>query len=132
MPKYTTASNSPAANYGANAGTKYSYEVNFGVLDPLQTNPLRGYTVANHPSALKRARQNEKRRMRNKSVRTKVRGAIKSVRDAVEAKDTDTAGSALGKATVVIDKAASKGVLHRRTASRTISRLSRQVNTIGQ
>ena len=86
--------------------------------------------MANHASALKRARQNEQRRMRNKAVRTKLRGAIKSVRQAIEAKDQDAARTALSAAEPVIDQAASKGVLPKRTAARKISRLAKQVHAL--
>jgi small subunit ribosomal protein S20 len=86
--------------------------------------------LANHASALKRARQNELRRMRNKAYRTKVRGAIKTVRQALEAKDQEAARAALKQAEPVIDKAASKGVLPKKTASRKISRLTKQINAL--
>ena len=86
--------------------------------------------MANHASALKRARQNEQRRMRNKAIRTKLRGAIKSVRQAIEAKDQAAARTALTAAEPVIDRAASKGVLPKRTAARKISRLAKQVNAL--
>jgi len=86
--------------------------------------------LANHASALKRARQNEKRRVRNKAVRTRMRGAIKSVRQALEAKDQEAAREALKAAEPIIDKAASKGVLPKRTAARKISRLAKQVHTL--
>ena len=86
--------------------------------------------MANHASALKRARQNEKRRVRNKAVRTRMRGAIKSVRQALEAKDQEAAREALKAAEPIIDKAASKGVLPKRTAARKISRLAKQVHTL--
>jgi small subunit ribosomal protein S20 len=86
--------------------------------------------LANHPSALKRARQNEKRRVRNRAVRTKVRRAVKEVRQALTAGEPEAARQALGKAVPVIDKAASKGVLHPRSASRKISRLYRQVDAL--
>ena len=71
--------------------------------------------MANHKSALKRVRQSENRRLRNKAVKTRVKGVIKSVRQAVEAGQADQAAEALGTAIPVIDKAASKGVLHRKT-----------------
>jgi small subunit ribosomal protein S20 len=86
--------------------------------------------LANHASALKRARQNEKRRVRNKAVRTRLRGAIKSVRQALETKDQEAAREALKVAEPIIDKAASKGVLPKRTAARKISRLAKQVHAL--
>ena len=86
--------------------------------------------MANHKSALKRARQNEIRRMRNKSLKTQAKNVTKSVRQAVNEKSIETARSELDAAKSVIDKAAKKGVIHKNTASRKISRLSRLVETI--
>lgn len=87
--------------------------------------------MANHPSALKRARQSEKRRLRNKAYGTRVKGVIKAVRQAVDAGDAAAAQEALKQAVPVIDKAASKGVLHWKNAARKVSRLSQQVNGLG-
>ena len=83
--------------------------------------------MANHVSALKRAKQSEGRRMRNKAYRTKVRNAVKAVRAAVESKDQELAATALRKAASTIDKVAGKGVLTKNTASRYVARLSVQV-----
>jgi small subunit ribosomal protein S20 len=83
--------------------------------------------VAIHKDALKRAKQNEKRRLRNKDVRTFYRNRIKAVRAAIEAEDLPTAEDALKKAIRAIDGAVSKNVLHKNTASRYKSRLSRAV-----
>jgi len=86
--------------------------------------------LANHASALKRARQNLKRNTRNRAYRTRVRSVVKQVRQAIEAGDAEAAQSALSKAVPVIDKAASKGVLHKKNASRKVSRLSSQVASL--
>ncbi|MFC1811948.1 30S ribosomal protein S20 [Thermodesulfobacteriota bacterium] len=86
--------------------------------------------MANHKSALKRARQNEIRRLRNKSLKTRTKNATKSVRRAVDEKSIETARSELDSAKSVIDKSARKGVIHKNTAARKISRLSRLVETI--
>ncbi len=83
-----------------------------------------------HISALKRARQNEKRRGRNLRVESMVKSAVKRVRSAVEAKDAEGGRKALAKAIPMIQRAHSKGVYHKNTASRKISRLTRAVNTI--
>ena len=87
--------------------------------------------MANHKSALKRARQNEVRRMRNKSSKTRVKNVVKEVRLAVSEKSENII-SKLNIAQSVIDKAAKKGVIHKRTASRKISRLSRLANTLAK
>ena len=84
--------------------------------------------MANHKSALKRAGQNERRRLRNKAVQTRVKNVVKDVRLAV-AQDGGDAVELLNAAKSAIDKAAKKGVLHKKTASRKVSRLNRQVNT---
>jgi small subunit ribosomal protein S20 len=86
--------------------------------------------LANHASALKRARQNLKRNARNRAYRTRVRTVVKQVRQAVAAGDAEAAQAALKQAVPVIDKAAGKGVLHRKNASRKVSRLSRQVSAL--
>lgn len=83
--------------------------------------------MANHKSALKRAGQNERRRLRNKAVQTRVKNVVKDVRLAV-AQDEGDAAEKLNTAKSAIDKAAKKGVIHKRTASRKVSRLARQVN----
>lgn len=84
--------------------------------------------MANHKSALKRAGQNERRRLRNKAVQTRVKNVVKDLRLAV-AQDAENAGDQFNTAQSAIDKAAKKGVLHKKTASRKISRLAKQVNT---
>ena len=84
--------------------------------------------MANHKSALKRAGQNERRRLRNKAVQTRVKNVVKDVRLAVAA-DGGDAAQQLNTAQSAIDKAAKKGVLHKKTASRKISRLAKKVNT---
>ncbi|MDD2317219.1 MAG: 30S ribosomal protein S20 [Desulfobacterales bacterium] len=86
--------------------------------------------MANHKSALKRARQNENRRMRNRSVKTRVKNVVKSVRAAASEKPAENAFAELNTAKSIIDKACKKGVLHPKTASRKISRLSKLVNTL--
>ncbi|WP_320175558.1 30S ribosomal protein S20 [Maridesulfovibrio sp.] len=84
--------------------------------------------MANHKSALKRHRQSVKRNLRNNMVRTRIKNVVKEVRAAVEANDTELAATALRKATSVLDKAATKKVIHSRAAARRISRLSAAVN----
>jgi len=86
--------------------------------------------LANHKSAIKRARQNEKRRMRNKSTKTRIKNIVKGVRFTVSEKSNEAALAELNIAKSIIDNAAKKGVSHRNTASRKISRLSRLVKTI--
>jgi small subunit ribosomal protein S20 len=87
--------------------------------------------VANHPSAEKRNRQREKRTDRNRAATSAVRTLVKRVRTALHAKDKPAAETALKAATVALDKAATKGVIHRKAVSRTVSRLSAQVHKLG-
>ena len=86
--------------------------------------------MANHKSALKRAKQNEIRRLRNMGYKTRVKKAVRDVRSAVVENSADNAQESLRKAVSIIQKSASKGAVHRKRASRKISRLSRQVNQI--
>lgn len=88
--------------------------------------------MANHKSALKRLRQNEKKNERNKHIRSTLRTFIKRVREAVAGKDASVAKEALAAAIPVIDSAASKGVIHSSNASRNVSRLTRLVGTLNK
>lgn len=83
--------------------------------------------MANHESSKKRIRQTLKRTERNRHVRSTVRGSVKKVREAITAGDKTNAQAALATAVRRIDMAVSKGVYHRKTGSRYISRLSAQV-----
>lgn len=83
--------------------------------------------MANHKSAKKRAKQNVERRLRNRSVRTSIRNLEKSVRSAVETNDEKKA-AILCTTQSALHKAAKKGVIHKKTASRKISRLTKLVN----
>jgi len=84
--------------------------------------------LANHKSALKRARQNELSRLRNKAVKTRVKSIVKDVRFSVEESSNGDVVAKLISAQSLIDKASKKGVIHKRTAARKISRLSKLVN----
>jgi small subunit ribosomal protein S20 len=85
--------------------------------------------VANHKSALKRAKQNAIRRLRNKTVRTRVRNVVKDVQLTAGEQSGEKVSVSLNQAKSVIDIAAKKGVIHRKTAARKISRLSKLANT---
>ena len=87
--------------------------------------------MANTASAEKRNRQAQKRRARNIGVRTGVKSAVKKVRDALEKGDAAGAKTALKAAERTLDRAASKGVLHRNAASRRIARLAHAVAKVG-
>ena len=84
--------------------------------------------MANHKSALKRNRQSQVRRLRNRSNRTRMKGAIKAVYSAIEENSAEKVQEALKAAIPIIDRTAVKGALHKKTASRKVSRLTRHVN----
>ncbi len=88
--------------------------------------------MATHASALKRARQSERRRQRNASLKSALKTHSKKVLQAVEAKNPEEARSALLGAIPAIQKASGKKVIHKRTAARRISRLTRKVNSLHQ
>jgi len=81
-------------------------------------------------SAEKRARQSVKRNLHNRSVESGVKTILKKVETAVTSGNRDDAGKALLLAVKALNKAASKGVVHRNTASRNISRLTKKVNAL--
>ena len=86
--------------------------------------------MANIKSAKKRILVNRTKAERNKSIKSGVKTAIKKVSAAIDANDKDAAAKALVAATSAIDKAASKGVYHKNTAARKVSRLTVAVNKL--
>ena len=84
--------------------------------------------MANIKSAKKRILVNRTKAERNKAIKSGVKTAVKKVNAAIEANDKAAAASALVAATTTIDKPASKGVYHKNTASRKVSRLAQAVN----
>ena len=68
--------------------------------------------MANHKSALKRAKQNEERRQRNRARKTRMKNVVKAVEQAIATNDKELAMSKLKEAVSIIDKTASKGVIH--------------------
>ena len=86
--------------------------------------------MANIKSQKKRIRTAEKARIRNKAVRSELKTAVKGVRQAVEAKDLDAAQTAANKACRLLDKAASKGVIHKNQAAKRKSGVQKLVNTL--
>lgn len=85
--------------------------------------------MANHKSAVKRARQNEIRRLRNKTTKTRIKSIVKEVRSSAVKASSEETKDKLNTAQSVIDKASKKGVIHKRTAARKISRLTKLANT---
>jgi small subunit ribosomal protein S20 len=83
--------------------------------------------VANHKSALKRIRSSEKKRQRNRVVRSRTRTQIKKARVALDSGDVKNAVEATREAISELDKAVTKGVLHRNNAARRKSRLMKRL-----
>jgi small subunit ribosomal protein S20 len=91
---------------------------------PAKTAPKKSKSV------IKRARQAKERTVRNRSVKSKLKTLSKKVESEVANKNLESAQTALRKAISAIDRAASKGIIHKNTASRRISRLTRLVNSL--
>lgn len=84
--------------------------------------------MPNLKSAKKRLRQNLKRRARNKAIKTRVKTELRKVRDALLHHEPEKAAAHMPQATKVLYQAAAKGVIHRNTAARKISRLQKRLN----
>jgi small subunit ribosomal protein S20 len=84
--------------------------------------------MANHVSALKRARQTEKRTAVNRANTSQLRSSLRGLREAIAAGDKKKATEIYNATASTIDKAVGKGVLHKNTASRYKSRLSQRLN----
>ena len=85
--------------------------------------------MANIKSQIKRVKTNEKRRQRNKSVRSEVRTAVRKFREAVEAGNSEEAAELQRAASRALNKAASKGVIHKNQAANRKSAMPKRVNT---
>ena len=83
--------------------------------------------MASHESALKAHRQNLQNRDRNRQYRTRLRGALRTIRAAIDAGTPGEVKDAVRETVSLVDKMAGKGIIHRNTASRYKSRLSRRV-----
>lgn len=86
--------------------------------------------MANHKSALKRAKQSEEQRLINVGYKTRVKNVVKEVRSEIAEGSSDKAKETLKKAVSVLQKTASKGVFHKKKAARKISRLALQINQL--
>jgi small subunit ribosomal protein S20 len=86
--------------------------------------------MANIASARKRARQNEKRRRHNASLRSELRSAVKSVRKAIEAGDKSAASSVFRNASGIVDSIADKDIIHKNKAARHKSRLAAAIKAM--
>jgi small subunit ribosomal protein S20 len=86
--------------------------------------------MATHKSAIKKMRQDKVRRLRNKAYKTRVKTVVKNVEVAIMEKNKEAAEKALHEAVSVIDRVASKGIIHKNTAARKKSRLAKKVNAV--
>lgn len=84
--------------------------------------------MANHKQAIKRARQAKNRASRNAAIKTRVKSSVRAFHEAAASGDKDAVQTALKKATREIERAGSKGIMHKRTASRRASRLAKAAN----
>ncbi|MEL6509707.1 MAG: 30S ribosomal protein S20 [Pseudomonadota bacterium] len=87
--------------------------------------------MANSPQAKKRARQNERRFAVNKARRSRIRTFLRKVEEAIASGDKDAASTALQQAQPELMRGVSKGILHKNTVARKMSRLSSRVKAIG-
>ena len=88
--------------------------------------------MANIKSQIKRNKQNEKARQRNKSVKSALRTSVRRFREAADAGDVDSATAAMRAASVKLDKAVSKGVIHSNQAANRKSAIARRLNDLEQ
>lgn len=86
--------------------------------------------MANHPSAAKRHRQSEKKRIRNSAYKSTIRSSIRDLREKIKDGKTDEAQAALSTTVKLLDGAVTRGVLHRKSASRRVSRLTVATNAV--
>ncbi len=86
--------------------------------------------MANHASAKKRVRRNERRAVINTARRSRIRTFIKKVETAISSGDSNAAKDALKAAQPEIQKGVSKGIIHKNTAARKLSRLSASIKSI--
>ena len=85
--------------------------------------------MANHPSALKRHRQSLKRRQRNRDAKASIRTAVKKLAQLIETGDHEAAKAHAKFTTKLFDKAAVHGILHKKSAARSISRMQTKLNS---
>ena len=86
--------------------------------------------MANHKSAIKRHKQSLVRRERNRVVKSALKTVAKKVETAISGNEADVADNSLKAAIVALDRAARKGVIHKKTAARKKSRLAKKVNAL--
>lgn len=86
--------------------------------------------MANHKSALKRAKQSEQRRMRNRSRKSQLKTSVRTLEQAIAEKSEEQIAAGLKQAVATINRTASRGVIHKNKAARMVSRLTRRINRL--
>ncbi len=99
-------------------------------LHPISTKREFRTTMANHVSALKRVRQTEKRTAVNRANKSRVRGSLRALREAIQKGDAKAANAQYRATVSALDKSVQKGVLHANTASRYKSRLNARLKAL--
>ena len=85
--------------------------------------------MAQHKSAKKRIRQNDKKRTRNRHIRTTLRSAMKRFEQTLEKQNAEELKALLDKTISIVDTAASKGIIHKNKAARHVSQIRRKINS---
>jgi small subunit ribosomal protein S20 len=93
---------------------------------PIRPDTERGFRVANIKSQIKRNKQNEKARLRNKAVKSSLKTSVRKFREAADAGDVEQATALMREACRSLDKAASKGVIHKNQAANRKSAIARR------
>ena len=88
--------------------------------------------MANIKSQIKRNKQNEKARIRNKAVKSELKTSVRKFREAAEAGDSEAAAAAMKTASIKLDKAASKGVIHKKQAANRKSAIAKRYAELQQ
>jgi len=85
--------------------------------------------LAQHKSAIKRIRQNDKKRIRNRHIRTTLRSTLKRFEQTLEKQNAEELKALLDKTISIVDTAASKGIIHKNKAARHVSQIRRKINS---
>jgi small subunit ribosomal protein S20 len=99
-------------------------------LHPISTKREFRTTMANHVSALKRVRQTERRTAVNRANKSRIRGSLRALREAIQKGDVKAATEQYRETVCALDKSVQKGILHKNTASRYKSRLNARVKAL--
>jgi small subunit ribosomal protein S20 len=86
--------------------------------------------LAHHKSAIKRIRQSEKRRIRNRHIRSTLRSSLKKIGQSIEEQNVGEIKARLDKTISIVDRTARKGIIHKNKAARQVSRMKRKANAL--